>query len=54
MPPERRAARLTSSRLWLGDQIAVIVTDKELNTLDDGVEFIIKTEKGVLDKMNAW
>lgn len=30
------------------------MTDKELNTLDDGVEFIVKTDKGVLDKMNAW
>lgn len=32
----------------------MIVTDKELNPLDDGVEYIIKTDQGVLDKMNAW
>jgi hypothetical protein len=35
-------------------QIAVIVTDKDLNELDEGIEFIVKTEKEVLDKMNDW
>ncbi|GAA5898980.1 hypothetical protein JCM6882_004584 [Rhodosporidiobolus microsporus] len=35
-------------------EIACIVTDKDLNPLDDGVEFIVKTEKEVLDKMNDW
>ena len=47
------AVALTSASLTLA-QIAVIVTDKNLNPLDDGVEYIIKTDKGVLDKMNAW
>ncbi|GAA5936806.1 hypothetical protein JCM10213_000065 [Rhodosporidiobolus nylandii] len=35
-------------------EIAAIVTDKDLNPLDDGVEYIIKTDKEVLDKMNDW
>ncbi|GAA5966067.1 hypothetical protein JCM8115_004921 [Rhodotorula mucilaginosa] len=35
-------------------EIACIVTDKDLEPLDEGVEFIIKTEKTVLDRMNEW
>ena len=35
-------------------QIAVIVTDYELEPLDEGIELIVKTEKDVLDKMNEW
>ncbi|GAA6040999.1 hypothetical protein JCM8097_000532 [Rhodosporidiobolus ruineniae] len=35
-------------------EIAVIVTDKDLNPLDEGVEYIVKTEKDVLDRMNEW
>ncbi|GJN92030.1 hypothetical protein Rhopal_005058-T1 [Rhodotorula paludigena] len=35
-------------------QIACIVTNKDLEPLDDGVEFIVKTEKDVLDRMNEW
>jgi oligoribonuclease len=35
-------------------QIACIVTDKDLNQLDEGIEFIVKTDKDVLDKMNDW
>lgn len=32
----------------------MIVTDAELNQLDEGVEFIVRTEKDVLDRMNEW
>ena len=35
-------------------QIACIATDSELNELDEGVEYIVKTDKAVLDKMNEW
>ncbi|PWY99995.1 ribonuclease H-like protein [Testicularia cyperi] len=35
-------------------EIAVIVTDGELNALDDGVSYVIRTEKAVLDGMNDW
>ncbi|KAK4050381.1 Phosphatidylinositol 3,4,5-trisphosphate-dependent Rac exchanger 2 protein [Microbotryomycetes sp. JL201] len=35
-------------------EIAAIVTDKDLNLLDDGVQYIIKTDKDVLDNMNEW
>ncbi|KAK4699481.1 oligoribonuclease, partial [Phenoliferia sp. Uapishka_3] len=35
-------------------EIACIVTDGDLNPLDEGVEFIIRTEKAVLDRMNDW
>ncbi|GAA6007554.1 Rex2p [Rhodotorula paludigena] len=35
-------------------EIACIVTNKDLEPLDDGVEFIVKTEKDVLDRMNEW
>ncbi|GAA6024025.1 hypothetical protein JCM8202_004927 [Rhodotorula sphaerocarpa] len=35
-------------------EIACIVTNKDLEPLDEGVEYIIKTEKSVLDRMNEW
>ncbi|GAA5849080.1 hypothetical protein JCM9279_005785 [Rhodotorula babjevae] len=35
-------------------EIACIVTDKNLEPLDDGVEFIVRTDKEVLEKMNEW
>ncbi|GAA5986961.1 hypothetical protein JCM11641_002268 [Rhodosporidiobolus odoratus] len=35
-------------------EIAAIVTDKDLNMLDGGVEYIIRTDKDVLEKMNEW
>ncbi|KAM0793778.1 hypothetical protein ACM66B_001196 [Microbotryomycetes sp. NB124-2] len=35
-------------------EIAAIVTDKDLNLLDDGVQYIVKTDKDVLDNMNEW
>ncbi|KAL8292124.1 hypothetical protein RQP46_001590 [Phenoliferia psychrophenolica] len=35
-------------------EIACIVTDSELQPLDEGVEFIVRTEKAVLDRMNEW
>ncbi len=30
-------------------EIAVIITDGELRPVDDGIEYIIRTDKGVLD-----
>ncbi|GAA6047923.1 hypothetical protein NBRC10513_003650 [Rhodotorula toruloides] len=35
-------------------KIACIATDKHLNQLDEGVEYIVKTDKEVLDRMNEW
>lgn len=35
-------------------QIACIATDADLNELDEGVEYIVKTDKDVLDRMNEW
>ncbi|KAK4052233.1 Phosphatidylinositol 3,4,5-trisphosphate-dependent Rac exchanger 2 protein [Microbotryomycetes sp. JL221] len=35
-------------------EIAAVVTDKDLNMLDNGVEYIVKTDKEVLDNMNEW
>ncbi|KAH8926688.1 ribonuclease H-like protein [Atractiella rhizophila] len=35
-------------------EIAVIVTDKDLNPLDDGLTFVIQTDKSVLDGMGEW
>ncbi|GAA5865098.1 hypothetical protein JCM1840_005739 [Sporobolomyces johnsonii] len=35
-------------------EIACIATNAQLEPLDAGVEYIVKTEKEVLDKMNAW
>jgi oligoribonuclease len=40
-----------------GDQlleIACIVTDGELNALDAGVSYVIRTAPDVLANMNAW
>ncbi|KAM0749842.1 ribonuclease H-like protein [Meredithblackwellia eburnea MCA 4105] len=38
----------------MGWDIAVIVTDSELTPFDEGVEYIIKTDKHILDRMNEW
>ncbi|KAH7105781.1 ribonuclease H-like protein [Auriculariales sp. MPI-PUGE-AT-0066] len=35
-------------------EIAVIITDGQLEPVDDGIEFIISTPKSVLDNMNQW
>lgn len=34
--------------------MAVIVTDGDLNPLDEGIEYVIKTPKSVLDQMGPW
>lgn len=31
-------------------EIAVIITDGQLNEVDEGIEFVIQTDKEVLDK----
>lgn len=35
-------------------EIAVIITDGQLNEVDEGIEFVIQTDKEVLDKMGEW
>ncbi|KAG8983911.1 hypothetical protein FRB90_005656, partial [Tulasnella sp. 427] len=35
-------------------EIAVLITNGDLQVVDEGVEFVIKTEKPVLDQMNPW
>ncbi|KAH9050946.1 oligoribonuclease [Lactarius deliciosus] len=35
-------------------EIAVLITNGNLEVVDDGLEFIIRTEKSVLDNMNEW
>ncbi|KAF9526635.1 ribonuclease H-like domain-containing protein [Crepidotus variabilis] len=35
-------------------EIAVIITNGNLEPVDAGIEYIIRTEKKVLDKMNEW
>ncbi|KAH9174930.1 ribonuclease H-like domain-containing protein [Lactarius sanguifluus] len=35
-------------------EIAVLITNGNLEVVDDGLEFIIRTEKSVLDNMNDW
>lgn len=35
-------------------EIACIITDGQLNPVDEGVNYVIRTEKEVLDKMNDW
>lgn len=35
-------------------EIAAIVTDENLNQLDSGIEFIVKTSQEVLNTMNPW
>ncbi|KAL7417797.1 ribonuclease H-like domain-containing protein [Mrakia frigida] len=35
-------------------EMAVIVTDGDLNPLDEGIEYVIKTPKSVLDQMGPW
>ncbi|KAH9036140.1 oligoribonuclease [Lactarius pseudohatsudake] len=35
-------------------EIAVLITNGNLEIVDDGLEFIIRTEKSVLDNMNEW
>ncbi|KAI9465290.1 ribonuclease H-like domain-containing protein [Lactarius psammicola] len=35
-------------------EIAVLITNGNLEVVDDGLEFVIRTEKSVLDNMNEW
>ncbi|KDN48176.1 ribonuclease H-like protein [Tilletiaria anomala UBC 951] len=42
---------LRSDRLL---EVAVIVTDGDLNTVDEGVSYVIRTQPEVLDRMNPW
>ncbi|CAA7258998.1 unnamed protein product [Cyclocybe aegerita] len=35
-------------------EIAVLITNGNLETVDPGIEYVIKTEKAVLDGMNPW
>ncbi|TCD64551.1 hypothetical protein EIP91_003908, partial [Steccherinum ochraceum] len=35
-------------------EIAVLITNGNLELVDDGIEFIVHTEKEVLDKMDEW
>ena len=35
-------------------EFAAIATDGDLNPFDEGINFIIKTDKAVLDNMNEW
>ncbi|KAG8888082.1 hypothetical protein FRB98_008419 [Tulasnella sp. 332] len=35
-------------------EIAVLITNKDLELVDDGLEFVIHTDKDVLDNMNEW
>ncbi|GAA6010228.1 hypothetical protein JCM10207_005676 [Rhodosporidiobolus poonsookiae] len=55
--PYLRPKELKEGEDFLPDrilEIACIATDKNLNMLDDGIEYIVKTEKDVLDRMNEW
>jgi oligoribonuclease (3'-5' exoribonuclease) len=35
-------------------EIAVIITDGELVPIDDGINYVIKTDKRLLDGMDEW
>lgn len=35
-------------------EVACIITDGDLKPVDDGVSYVIKTEKAVLDAMGTW
>lgn len=35
-------------------EVACIITDGDLNPVDEGVSYVISTSKDVLDSMNAW
>ncbi|EIM85049.1 ribonuclease H-like protein [Stereum hirsutum FP-91666 SS1] len=35
-------------------EIAVLITNGELDIVDDGVEFVIKKDRAVMDNMNEW
>ena len=35
-------------------EVACIITDGDLNAVDEGVSYVIRTDKDVLDNMNAW
>ncbi|KAI0057869.1 ribonuclease H-like protein [Artomyces pyxidatus] len=35
-------------------EIAVLITDRDLDLVDDGIEFVIRTDKEVLDRMDEW
>ncbi|GAA96939.1 uncharacterized protein L969DRAFT_229104 [Mixia osmundae IAM 14324] len=35
-------------------EIAAMVTDKDLTLLDEGIEYVVRTDKSVLDQMDEW
>ena len=35
-------------------EVACIITDENLEALDEGVSYVIKTDKSVLDQMGEW
>ncbi|KAH6913950.1 oligoribonuclease, partial [Coprinopsis sp. MPI-PUGE-AT-0042] len=35
-------------------EVAVLITNGNLELVDEGIEFIIKTDKGILDGMDEW
>ncbi|KAH9922073.1 ribonuclease H-like domain-containing protein [Fomitopsis serialis] len=35
-------------------EIAVLITNGNLDLVDDGIEYVIRTDKAVLDSMNEW
>ncbi|SNX84007.1 related to REX2 - Oligoribonuclease, mitochondrial precursor [Melanopsichium pennsylvanicum] len=48
---------MTGLNIEKGDrllEIACIITDGDLNPVDQGVSYVITTPKDVLDRMNAW
>lgn len=55
LPPAELS--LAELQAWRADQIieiAVIVTTPQLVVLHEGIEFVVKTEKVVLDRMGEW
>jgi oligoribonuclease (3'-5' exoribonuclease) len=44
-------------KTWQPDQIieiAVIITNADLEVLHEGIEFVVRTDKVVLDRMGEW
>lgn len=35
-------------------EVAMIITDGQLNALDDGVSYVVHTDAKVVGQMNAW
>jgi oligoribonuclease len=35
-------------------EVGAIITDKDLNLLDQGIEFVVQTDKLILDGMDEW